>query len=410
MAIGRDFFATYTAGNLKLFSHTGKQLWSTSRYEFSPGQAQAAKRPGSGSSVGPGDWLEWVIDGDSYPPGALLSAASVELSGDSIVVLQAGGSVNVYNRSGRVLALKRMQRANQAGSFPNHTALVPSNAGWLLLSGITASPAPSSTVAEGAFVLSRASLVNGAIGPPLRELRWENPVSRVQTRQNQYYLARPRIPLAPVATLANGTLYFSRGSDFAVELYDEFGRLKRVLEVDTERIPVTEELLAQYSLNVSQTYRTRAAEGDSNAAAWLRDILPLVEQMPTPRLRPVEGSLWVGSDGSIAVRRLDLDPRPHASGDSLIVDVIGADGRYRGRVAFAQPDLSIVHFTGSAFYVSEVAGLITLPPRDMGAEFGRPLGAPPPQASGRGNTRQSTYTPPPIRYQRLLRYNIEQSR
>jgi hypothetical protein len=51
MVVGRDFLAIFSAGNLKVFDHSGKHLWSTSRYEFSPGQAQSAKRPGAGSSV-----------------------------------------------------------------------------------------------------------------------------------------------------------------------------------------------------------------------------------------------------------------------------------------------------------------------------------------------------------------------
>jgi hypothetical protein len=72
----------------------------------------------------------------------------------------------------------------------------------------------------------------------------------------------------------------------------------------------------------------------------------------------VVGSFWIGNDGSIAVRRADLDPDPASDADSLIVDVLGADGRYRGRVSFPQPGLNILHFTGSEFYVAEKAGVL----------------------------------------------------
>jgi hypothetical protein len=359
MVVGRDFLAIFSAGNLKVFDHSGKHLWSTSRYEFSPGQAQSAKRPGAGSSVNAGDWLEWVVDGSSYAPGALLSATSIHLSGDSIVVLQPGGSVNIYNRTGRVLALKRL-RPTQAMDryYGGETALMPSASGWLLLTNASSPPGVGATSSVGRFHLLRASLVNGETGPPLREWSWENPSVRQGGGPGQFFNARPLIPVSPVAAMANGTLYYSRGSELAIELYDEYGRLKRVVEVETQRVPVTAELLALLSDNAARTYRTRMANGDSIAAMWLREVLPAIQKMPSPKFRPAVGAMWIGTDGSIAIRRNDLDPRPTETGDSLIVDVIGRDGRYRGRAAFAQPEQTIVHFTGSEFYVAESAGTL----------------------------------------------------
>ncbi len=408
MAVGDNYFALFSGRNLKVFDASGKHLWSTSRYEFAPGQARnakkiAMKRGGNGVE----DWLEFTFDNDAPAPGAVLSASGIQILRDSIVIVQDNGQINIYSRAGRSISIMDVDIRNSY--LGPDAALSASAAGWLLLQRVVFQNMRSSTAQRLSqttgsyeFILSRVSLANGDKGALLRSLKVEYPGVRVLApsgRGQREIIGRPLFVPNPIARISNGITYWTTALDFSFDLYDEYGRLKRVITVDTDVVPVTPQLIEKYAESASRTYRTRAADGDSSAAFWLREVLPKMRELPLPKHRPVIGNVWIGDDGSIAVRRLDLSKVPADTSDSLVVDILGADGRYRGRIAFEQPGRNIIHFTGSAFYVAEKAGVL------VRSDSSRVI-----RSQGRdraGNVIVDRYIQPDIVYQRLVRYTIK---
>jgi hypothetical protein len=361
MALSPAGFAIFASGNLNYFDNRGSHVWSTSRYDFAPGQAQNAKRSafGGGGAADPGDWIEWMLDKNSFAPGAITSVARMEWSGDTLAILQGSAEVQLYTRAGRSVSMLRLGRRERAGQV---TSFGRSPAGWMAVVNAGQPRTPGDRVSDTiVHQLRRVSLRNGEIGPVLRSWKTARPYLQMQygsreRRQSTYVY--PLVRAIPFQEIGAGRWYTTMGQDLQFDVYDEYGRLARVIIVDSERTPVTEKLLDSLAEGTARRYRELAARGESSAAAWLNEIKPRQRALPVPSHRPVVAAAWIGDDGSIAVRRADIGGQ--AAGDSLLIDVIGSDGRYRGRVALPRAGVTVTHFTGGAFHVAEKAGTIVL--------------------------------------------------
>jgi hypothetical protein len=398
IAIAEHGFALFSGGNLKYFDSRGKHVWSTSRYDFAPGQLQNAKRSAFGGrgAADVGDWIDWMVDKDSFAPGAITYASSLDWTGDTLVI-QSGTMFQLYNRAGRSLS---MFRANSPEGGRSVSYFGASPAGWMLSLAREQALRPGQRIADSTiYSLRRVSLRNGALGPPLG--RWTMRRANTEVAYGPGGARRgaitPLVRATPFQTIGGGKWVTSSGENYQLEIHDEYGRLARVIIVDSERVPVTSRLLDSLAENSARRFRERAASGDSSSAEWLREVLPQLRALPVPSHRPPIMAAWVGDDGSIAVRRADV-VQPQGS-DSLHMDVIGVDGRYRGRVVLPQPGVTILRFTGNAFYVAEKAGSL------RGAGAGTAATTDPTYNEG-GRIIRVNVSTVEIEYQRLVRYSI----
>jgi hypothetical protein len=358
---------------------------------------QAAKRSSLGRGTGPdvGDWLEWMFDPDEAAPGALRNAVAIVVDKDSILALQYGGQLNIYSRTGRMLSIVGMD--NGAGRlFMEHTSMSRARDGWLSLalrSTSAASRAGGGAVGQ-TYTLRRASVINGALGEPFVSIPIPQP-ARIPSRVGQL---RPLVAPVPVVRLAGGRLVHVSADSFAVDMYDDYGRFTRAIRIQSERVRVTRQYLEQAVESQAASYRRRAAQGDSSAQRWLDEAIPVLMDAKYPQYLPIAGNAWLAPDGSIAVSRLDLTSAGQSAADSVVLDLIGTDGRYRGRVAFPRSFGRVLHFTGDALYVAQRAGVLA------------PAGAGTPmvqEARDRsGNVVREAIPSPEVAYERLLRMEI----
>jgi hypothetical protein len=164
-----------------------------------------------------------------------------------------------------------------------------------------------------------------------------------------------RDPFAPVSrhAVAGGSLYFSEGRDFVVDVYDGYGRHTRRISVDTERRQMT---APQREERIRSAVRTTVPDSTApGAMAAIDSALSALSALPAPRYHNVVGEMFVAGNGAIAVQRRDLDSLPPSQPRGMILDVLNPDGTVRGR-ARIPPELRVMQFTGDAFYCLEKIG------------------------------------------------------
>jgi hypothetical protein len=216
-------------------------------------------------------------------------------------------------------------------------------------------------------------------------------------------LRRPMAP-TPTTQLVNGSLYSASGETFSIDIFDEYGRLKRVVAVTTDRVTITER--EADSTSVSFESRTRGGAAAGGAGPGLSATIK-GQLLDSTRWHPAIASMLVANDGSIAVRREDIARQLARGGDaaqmdSIVFDIVGSDGVFRGRVLLPRQGVTPMYFTGSDIYTVEIAGAITVTPVP-GSSDAASLERANRLAQARGRSPSTTIN---REYQRLVRYTL----
>jgi hypothetical protein len=150
-----------------------------------------------------------------------------------------------------------------------------------------------------------------------------------------------------------GRIFVSRGSEYAIDVFDETGALLRRVARTHEPVPITDALVDRYRDEVMAHYDTTSTTGEAGL-----DLVKAAEQhigLPRSENLPVLGDIDVSKEGAIWVERPDLVADPLVSEWSRagyqpeIRDIFDPDGRFVGTVEM--PTRSTVHVVGTDWVI-----------------------------------------------------------
>jgi hypothetical protein len=144
-------------------------------------------------------------------------------------------------------------------------------------------------------------------------------------------------------------LYLHDSLANSVRLLDAMGQQRQTFSPSEPRVASSRQIL-------DVVLREYAASG--------RDTAALI-RLPIPSTLPAASSFWANQDGWMAIERRDLQQRPWAEGDSVVVQFLDPLGRVVGD-AVLPPGLMINDFRGSRLYGVRPDSSLVIPPAGRG--------------------------------------------